>query len=908
MSGNPDNVGNARRPLRRNRGQPQNQAQPNPLPPPQEGVEARPNDAIRIRPQRLIPDDNAPLHRQDGAIQNRPIIGSIHQQLNVHVGRSSTGQIHRANLQSMNVHVHIYNGFVPDEFNPPDNQVDVVPTRPNRRANGGQVQNPPEPRRPGHAPDPVPMGHRRGRRRQFGAQAGDARRRQDRPPRLEPGLPANAQRRRGDFANFRGQHRRGRGAMGGRGGRGGRANGALARGRVPRPPPRNMMPRRHLAAADDRQAQHMVTIRNVRFYAGLELAYKILGKDAQAMIQTALASQRQLSIDKALVQEELAEVKKQTNESEAARARQMQHQDNLLEAGRLEIARLRQQADEQYESLVRAQKDNEALQSDMHQLHQEAHARIQEIEQAHEMAMDDLTREHQNYLDEQLEEMESEKQKVIREFEEALLQSEQAHKMLEEQLAKAQSDLQESLARHQETDDEIERQNTVRESLEQQLEQSRSDAKETEAAKQELARQLQEAQSNLTQAQESGTRDLLKLKEEHTRAQEDALQQNHKMAQQLKSCQEDLKRHEQENLGQKLKEALDKHASQEHQVAILTRQLNESSSELTKVKEHSTFECQSLQTALQEAEDKYETVQNKMQLLERDLQRQDQQMVSIFKMLVGVHVDVDALKQVLTMLVDPCEDATLSNVTSTFWTMLPPLSSRYQRALETFKSNQKRILQLLGMVYIDATKDTWLPTVLTLLGGSSRGIETSEFKQLGPIMRFLIDFLWEKDIGDEKGNFLLKFTCREALCKFHERFGNVFQQDQARFNNVSAKLQNSELWFLEDAVMDGAHRRGDAVAVHLRQSCGASFHSLTRYADHEIGILALSNSGYFLVLDLKLHSVLWVSKRLARVDAAQWPREDLIIANPHENDQIRIRFTNTPSSTAVWWQLCVMSF
>lgn len=185
----------------------------------------------------------------------------------------------------------------------------------------------------------------------------------------------------------------------------------------------------------------------------------------------------------------------------------------------------------------------------------------------------------------------------------------------------------------------------------------------------------------------------------------------------------------------------------------------------------------------------------------------------------------------------------------------------------------------------------------------SNAVETSELKQLGPIMRFLVELLFEKNVGDEKGNFLLKLMCRETLLKVQQRFGNALSDGNKFSTAFSERLKNSELWFLEDAIMDGSHRRRETVADHLQSSCGTCFHSFELGPGHEIGFLSMKNSGYFLVLDLEHHSVLLVSKRLAQIGATNWPREDLLIMNPLHEGQVQRRLRNPPSTTAIWWQL-----
>lgn len=296
-----------------------------------------------------------------------------------------------------------------------------------------------------------------------------------------------------------------------------------------------------------------------------------------------------------------------------------------------------------------------------------------------------------------------------------------------------------------------------------------------------------------------------------------------------------------------------------------------------------------------------------MQSLQKDINLQVQHMVEMLKNVMGIDVKADLLKRVLNMFDAPCEDAKLSNVTSAFWIVLQPVSSTYQAPTTTFSSDYDVVLRLLGTIHLDVTSADWLPTVLSLLQSISCIVDTSQIKQLGPIMRFLVNLLFEKDVGDEKGNFLLRLMCRETLWKVQERFGNAFLDGKYPFNSFSGRLKNSELWFLKDAIMDGLHRRHHTVTNHLKMSCGTCFHSFEVDPGYEIGLLSMKNSRYFLVLDLKCHSVLLVSKRLAQIDATNWPRGDLLIVDPHKKEKFLRRLRNPPSATAFWWQLNLIS-
>lgn len=131
----------------------------------------------------------------------------------------------------------------------------------------------------------------------------------------------------------------------------------------------------------------------------LQLGFETLGKDTRAMIESGQSSQRQLASERALAHNELDKVIRQLKATEAVDSRQTQAQENLLEAGRTEIARLRQHADEQYESLEQAEEDKNTLQSSITQLCQEANAQLDEMRKDH----DGIIEEMKNCLNEQLE-------------------------------------------------------------------------------------------------------------------------------------------------------------------------------------------------------------------------------------------------------------------------------------------------------------------------------------------------------------------------------------------------------------------------------------------------------------------------------------------------------------------------
>lgn len=690
--------------------------------------------------------------------------------------------------------------------------------------------------------------------------------------------------------------------------------------------------RKQLATVQQEYAQ------SIRQVERLQLGYETLGKDAQALIQSEQSRQRQLANEKSLTQNELDRVRRQLEETEAAYSRQTQAQNNLLEAGRTEIARLREQADEQYQSLEQAREENDTLQSNITQLYQEANDKLEGMKRDHDRIIQQMTEELKNYLDEQLEiarlqleeadvqqrDMEAFHASDIRDFtrqleeaqsklDEAQIAHEKANQTFDDQLKKAQSDLKQSDAGLRETKQNLERQKDAHRSLEKQLDQTRSKLKEAEETDQELKRQVlvlertdrshqetqNELQRQLQEAEAHRSRDLMK----HAQAQDDSSRQNKKISQQLQKCQEDLRRYEKENFAQKLEEAHNTQATQEHKIIMLTQQLKDRSTELAHAKDQHSSQRKELQATKQQAEEENVTAQGMMKSLQREISLQDQHIVDIFKDIFGVDVKADLLKRVLNMFDAPCEDVELYSVTSALWIVLTPMSSTYQAPMTASGSEYDMVFQLLGMTPLDATGPNWLTTVLSMLQSLSINIETSQLKQLGPIMRLLVELLFKKDIGDEKGNFLLKLMGRETMWKVQERFGNAFLDGRNPFDGFSERLKNSELWFLEDAIMDGLCRRCEAVPTHLQVSCGTCFHSFAVTPGHEIGFLYMENSRDFLLLDLKHHSVLLVSKRLAKTDPATWPREDLLIMDPHKEGQVQRRLRNPPSTAVYWWKL-----
>lgn len=202
--------------------------------------------------------------------------------------------------------------------------------------------------------------------------------------------------------------------------------------------------------------------------------------------------------------------------------------------------------------------------------------------------------------------------------------------------------------------------------------------------------------------------------------------------------------------------------------------------------------------------------------------------------------------------------------------------------------------------------DAWVPTVLSVISFLVRSLDTSTLGQMGPVLARLVG------VVPTCRSSLVTLAFRELAWKCQQRFGTFVAPDAPDGIGWACPgdpQADTPLDRLEQATRVGNERRPTSVRTHLQESYGDEFFLLSDDQSHQdAGLLTSDTADFILYLHFGKREALVIEKSWATIRPSPvWPKQQLILRDPHSITASPITVLNDPPLEAeFWWKRYVL--